>query len=61
VFATITGARSLVWWSEAVILVAAQWRAAVTTFDLAAIGVGGIGIGTQAEMAAAQMGKTGCG
>jgi hypothetical protein len=58
---TITGARLLVWWSEAVILVAAQWRAAATTFDLAAIGIGGIGIGTQAEMAAARMGKTNCG
>jgi hypothetical protein len=59
--ATIAGARSLVWWSKAVILVAAQWRAAATTFDLVATGVGGIGIGTQAEMAAARMGKTGCG
>jgi hypothetical protein len=41
--------------------VAVQWRAAAMTFDLAAIGVGGIGIGTHAEMAAARMGKTGCG
>jgi hypothetical protein len=44
--ATIMGARSLVGWSEAVILVATQWQAAVTTFDLAAIGVGGIRIET---------------
>jgi hypothetical protein len=58
--ATIMGAKSLVGWSEAVILVAALWQAAATTFDLAAIGVGGIGIGTQVEMAVARMGKTGC-
>jgi hypothetical protein len=31
------------------------------TFDLAAIDISEIGIGTQAEMAAARMGKTGCG
>jgi hypothetical protein len=54
------GAKSLVGWSEAVILVAALWQAAATTFDLAAIGVGGIRIGTQVEMAVARMGKTGC-
>jgi hypothetical protein len=58
---TIMGARPLVCWSEAVILVAAQWRAATMTFDLAAIDVGGIRIGTQAEMVAARMGKTCCG
>jgi hypothetical protein len=41
--------------------VVAQWQAAVMTFDIVAIGVGGNGIGTHAEMAAARMGKTGCG